>query len=154
MNAYMRFFFERSCEERSKGNPDWKKLTSQITEEWKAMSTTKKDYYTKMFDIRTRERNSLIEEWNRLTHKKRPLAPYQRYVQKRYPQYAKENPNLPSAEINKLIKKDWEKLGDKEKKKLENEFEREQDLNSHDYDNSDKMEEYKERLERYHEQLR
>lgn len=31
MNAFMRFFFERSCEERSKGNKEWKKMTETIS---------------------------------------------------------------------------------------------------------------------------
>ena len=57
MNAYMRFFFERSCEERSKGNKEWKLVTQQISDEWKKIAPTKKQYYDKLAKINSEERN-------------------------------------------------------------------------------------------------
>jgi hypothetical protein len=42
MNPYMRFFLERSSEERSKGRNDWGVITKELTEEWKGLSASKK----------------------------------------------------------------------------------------------------------------
>lgn len=50
----MRFFLERSSEERSKGARNWTELTKKITEEWKNLSENKREYYKKMCDIRER----------------------------------------------------------------------------------------------------
>jgi len=60
MNPFMRFFFERGCEERSKGNKDWRKITKQLSEEWKHISGSKKSYYEKMYEIRMKERLELF----------------------------------------------------------------------------------------------
>jgi len=38
MNPYMRFFLERSSEERSKGNKNMKEITRSLADEWKKLS--------------------------------------------------------------------------------------------------------------------
>lgn len=121
MNAYMRFFFERSCEERSNSKivKSWNELTKKLTAEWKDLSQIKKNYYEKLYEIRLKERTALFEEYERLIGKKKPLPPFARYLKKRYAQYSKEYRNYSSSEINKLVKVDWHKITEKEKKKLE-----------------------------------
>jgi uncharacterized coiled-coil DUF342 family protein len=89
MNPYMRFFLERSSEERSKGRSDWNTITKELTEEWKALSESKKEYYQKVYEVRLRERNALLDEFNQLSKKRKPVAAYGRFVKKRYAQYAK-----------------------------------------------------------------
>jgi hypothetical protein len=54
MNPYMRFFLERSSEERSKGAKDWKALTKAVSEEWKRLPDNKKEFYEKIYNIRLR----------------------------------------------------------------------------------------------------
>ena len=120
MNPYMRFFLERSSEERSKGSDrKWNEITKALADEWKALSANKKEYYEKIFNIRIREKNNLLEEYNKLSGKRKPLPPYARFVKKRYAQYSKEYKNSTSAEINRMVKNDWKNLNPKEKKKYE-----------------------------------
>jgi hypothetical protein len=45
MNPYMRFYLERSSEERSKGNNDWNALAKTLAIEWKNLSANRKEYY-------------------------------------------------------------------------------------------------------------
>ena len=45
MNPYMRFFLERSSQERSKGEKNWNELTKRLSAEWKDLSESKKEYY-------------------------------------------------------------------------------------------------------------
>lgn len=153
MNPYMRFFFERSCEERSKGNTNWKEITQLLAQEWKKLPQSKKDYYEKVYEIRLRERNSLNDEYEKLTKKKKPTAPYGRYVKKRYAQYTKEYPTYTNKDINRLVQNDWKNLSEKEKTKLEEEFEQEKLDLELKVDNSDRIAEYNQNLERYHEEL-
>ena len=63
MNPYMRFFLERSSEERSKGPIVWSVLTKKLSDEWKDLSANKKEYYEKIYTVRLRERKALIEEF-------------------------------------------------------------------------------------------
>ena len=93
MNAFMRYFFERSCEERSKGNKKWKKMTETISEEWKKLPGNKKQYYEKLYEISMKERSEIYEEYERLTKKKKPATAWSRFFKKRYSVYAKEHPN-------------------------------------------------------------
>jgi hypothetical protein len=125
MNPYMRFFLERSSEERSKGRRDWNAITKELTAEWNALSAAKREYYQKIYEVRLRERNALIDDYEFLANKRKPMPAYARYVKRRYAQYAKELKNSTSAEINKLISEDWAKISPKEKKKLEDEYNRE-----------------------------
>lgn len=125
MNPYMRFFFERSCEERSKGNANWNEVTKALAQEWKKLPTNKKDYYEKIYELRLREKNALTDEYEKLTKNKKPVAPYGRYVKKRYAQYKKEYPSYTSKDINRLVQNDWKNISGKEKARLEEEFEQE-----------------------------
>jgi len=53
-----------------------------------------------------------------------------------------------------MVKNDWKALSQKEKKKYEDEYEKEkQDLEA-DFDNTDRINEYEDKLQRYHEQLK
>ncbi len=54
---YMRFFYERNCEERSKGNHNFVEFTKKAAEEWKKLDDKKKEYYQKLYDIRIRQRD-------------------------------------------------------------------------------------------------
>jgi len=72
--------------------------------------------------VRLRERNALLEDFQKLTGKRKPLPPYSRFVKKRYAQYSKEYKNSTPADINKMANNDWKALSQKEKKKLEDEF--------------------------------
>jgi hypothetical protein len=54
MNAYMRYFLERSSEERAKGEMSFQKLSSTIAVEWNALSDNKRDYYQKIYQVRLR----------------------------------------------------------------------------------------------------
>ena len=154
MNPYMRFFLERSSEERSKCAGKWNELTKTLAEEWKRLPDNKKDYYEKIYNIRLRERNSLYEEYQKLTGKRRALTPYARFLKKRYTQYQKEHKNSNSADINRMVKNDWRALSQKEKKKYEDEFEKEKNDLEADIDNSDRINECEEKLQKYHEQLK
>lgn len=89
MNPYMRFFLERSSEERSKGRSDWNVITKELTEEWKTLPEAKKEFFQKIYEVRLRERNALLDEYNELSRKRKPVAAYGRFVKKRYAQYAK-----------------------------------------------------------------
>lgn len=89
MNPYMRFYLERSSEERSNGNNDWNALAKTLAIEWKNLSANKKEYYEKIHTIRMRERNALMEEYLKLSGKQKVLTPYARFVKKRYAQYSK-----------------------------------------------------------------
>lgn len=154
MNAYMRFFLERSCEERSKGATNWNDITKQISEEWKKLPENKREFYEKIHEIRLREKNELQDEYENLTKKRKPLAPYARYHQKRYAQYAKELKNSTSADITRLIRNDWKSISVKEKTKLEEEYEKEKNDFAIDIDNTDRINDYKERLARFSELLK
>lgn len=92
----MRFFLERSSEERTKGDRKWNELTKALSEEWKRLSDNKKEFYEKIYNIRNREKNSLVEEFQKLSGKSRPVPPYARFVKKRYAQYSKEQKNASS----------------------------------------------------------
>lgn len=60
-----------------------------------------------------------MEEFDKISGKRKPIPAYARFVKKRYAQYSKEYKNSSSAEINKLVKNDWRSLSQKEKDKLE-----------------------------------
>jgi hypothetical protein len=60
MNAYMRYFLERSSEERAKGDVDIRNLSKEVAQEWKNLSTNKKDFYQQIYEIRLRERDALF----------------------------------------------------------------------------------------------
>jgi hypothetical protein len=49
MNPYMRFYFERTCEEKSKGNVKMFELNTKLAEEWKTLSAKKRDFYQKVY---------------------------------------------------------------------------------------------------------
>jgi hypothetical protein len=118
MNPFMRFFLERSSEERSKGNNrKWNDLTKALSEEWKNLPNSKKEFYEKIYNNRIRDKNNLFEEYQRLSGKSKPVPPYARFVKKRYAQYSKEHKNSSSSEINRLVRNDWKNLSQKEKKK-------------------------------------
>lgn len=142
MNPFMRFFLERSSEERGKGDRKWNELTKALSEEWKKLPANKKEFYEKMYNIRLREKNNLFEEYQKLSGKRKPLPAYARFVKKRYGQYSKEYKNSSSADINKMVKNDWKSLSQKEKKKYEDEYEKEKNDLSLKIDNSDKINEY------------
>lgn len=154
MNPFMRFFLERSSEERAKTDRNWKELTKALSEEWNRLTDNKKEYYEKIYNIRIRERNIIFEEFQKISGKRKPLAPYSRFLKKRYTQYSKEYKNSSSAEINKMVKNDWKNLSVKEKKKYEDETEKEKNDLTFDIDNSDRKADYEERLNNYHEQLK
>lgn len=99
-----------------------------------------------MCDIREKERNQLFVEYEKLTRKHKPLAPYGRFVKRKYPQYAKEYKNLNSSEINKKIKDDWARLSLNEKQKIQDQYRKEVEDLSLNIDNSDQIDEYKRRL--------
>lgn len=153
MNPYMRFFLERSSEERSKGRRDWKVITQQLTTEWNELPPAKREFYQKIYEVRLRERNALLDEYAALANKRKPLSAYSRFVKRRYAQYAKELKNSSSTEINKRLGEDWAKITLKEKRKLEDEYKRELNDQTLKIDNSDRIEEYANRLNRYHEQI-
>ena len=90
----------------------------------------------------------------KLSGKRKPLPAYARFVKKRYAQYSKEHKNSTSVEINKMVKNDWKTLSAKEKRKYEEEAEKEKNDLSLGIDNSDKIEDYERRLDRYHDQIR
>ena len=119
MNAFMRYFFERSCEERFKGNKEWTKMTGTISDEWKKLPGNKKQYYEKMYEIRMKERSEIYEEYERLIKKKKPATAWSRFFKKRYAVYAKEHPDYSAKEITRLVTSDWRNIPEKEKAKLE-----------------------------------
>jgi hypothetical protein len=143
MNGFMRFFFERSCEERSKGNKEWKKMTGTISEEWKKLAN-KKQYYDKMYEIRMKERSEIYEEYEKLTKKKRPATAWSRFFKKRYAVYAAEHPDYSAKEITRLVTSDWRNISEKEKSKLEKEYEDEKAIYETKQDNTERIEAYKE----------
>lgn len=53
------------------------------------MSESKKEFYQKIYEVRLRERNALLDEYNELARKRKPVAAYGRFVRKRYAQYKK-----------------------------------------------------------------
>lgn len=59
MNAYMRFFLERSSEERAGRQVQVNALSRLISQEWKDLPAQKKDYYFQMHEIRRREWDAL-----------------------------------------------------------------------------------------------
>jgi len=42
MNPYMRYYFERTCEEKSKGAFKMQDFSRKIADEWKSLSNKKK----------------------------------------------------------------------------------------------------------------
>jgi len=60
MNPYLRFYLERSSEERTKGEKDWNALAKTLALEWKDLAANKKEFYEKIYSIRMRERNALM----------------------------------------------------------------------------------------------
>jgi len=61
-----------------------------LTAEWNALSAAKREYYQKIYEVRLRERNALIDDYEFLANKRKPMPAYARYVKRRYAQYAKE----------------------------------------------------------------
>ena len=59
MNPYMRFYFERSCEEKSNGNFNMQAFNKKISEEWGNLTPKKKEFYQKIYEIRMKERAEL-----------------------------------------------------------------------------------------------
>lgn len=117
MNSYMRFSLERSRQERSK-NPqaNWIQLGRQISLEWKSLPEKEKEFYEQQSALRIKERERLLEEFNRVTKKQKLLTPYCKYFQKMFPIYQKEFPDLKAKEITVLISAEWAKLDSNKKK--------------------------------------
>lgn len=42
LTPYLRFYFERSCEEKAKNNPKMNELTRSLASEWKELPAKKK----------------------------------------------------------------------------------------------------------------
>jgi hypothetical protein len=118
MNAYMRFFLERSSEERAKGESNFGLLSSTVAAEWNTLSAIKRDFYQQIYEIRSKERDRLLVQYELLSNKRKVLSPYSRFIKKRYLQYSKEYKNLSSLEINKLANEDWLQLSIREKDRL------------------------------------
>lgn len=151
MNAYMRYFLERSSEERAKREVNVNALSKQIALEWKQLAAEKKDYYFQMHEIRRREWDALYVEYELLSNKRKILTPYSRFIKKRYLQYSKEYKNLSSMEVTKLANEDWKALSTREKDRLKEEFDAERNDQTLDIDRSDQLAQYLDRLERYQE---
>jgi hypothetical protein len=81
----------------------FKDLTTQVAEEWKRLDNKKREIYTTQYEFRKKQRERLIEEFNRITKRSRVLTPYTRYLTKMYPIYQKECSDKTAAQINKLI---------------------------------------------------
>jgi hypothetical protein len=114
MNPYMRFFLERSCQERKKGEVNWNDFSKKIAQEWKGLSDGKKKYYEEATEIRNKQRNQILEMYHNIKRSNKPPAsPYIRFFKQRYAAYKKqfmyEDPN----QITKLISEDWKKLAEK-----------------------------------------
>lgn len=150
MNAYMRFFLERSSEERAKGESNFSELSSGIAAEWNALAAHKRDFYQQIYEIRCRERDGLLVQFELLSNQRRVLSPYSRFIKKRYLQYSKEYRTLSSLELTKLANEDWRKLSLREKDRLRQEFEDEKADLELGIDRSDQVSEYLQSLERYH----
>lgn len=106
----MHFYYERNCEEKSKGNQNMISLSRSLGEEWKNLPAKKKEYYQKTFEIRNRQREELQEEYDLLTKKKKPVSGYVRYFKMRYKEISKENSKLDIQEISRMATNDWKNL--------------------------------------------
>lgn len=49
MNAYMRYYLERSSEFRANGHTDLTSLGSQIAGEWSDLPANKREYYQQIY---------------------------------------------------------------------------------------------------------
>jgi hypothetical protein len=76
-----------------------------------------------MFELRMKERSEIQEEYEKLIKKKKPATAWSRFFKKRYSVYAKEHPTYNAKEITKLVTSDWRNISEKEKAKLEKEYE-------------------------------
>ena len=94
-------------------------MTKQISQEWKKILPTKKNYFEKMHEIKQKDRNVIIEEYEKLTKKKKPATAWLRFYKKRFQVYVQEHPTYKSQEITKLVNSDWRTISDKEKSQYE-----------------------------------
>ncbi len=127
-------------------------MTGTISEEWKKLAN-KKQYYEKMYEIRMKERSEIYEEYEKLTKKKRPATAWSRFFKKRYAVYATEHPDYSAKEITRLVTSDWRNISEKEKAKLEKEYEDEKAIYDAKQDNTERIEAYKESVQKYNEEL-
>lgn len=100
-----------------------------------------------------KERSEIYEEYERLTKKKKPATAWSRFFKKRYGVYAKEHPDYSAKEITRLVNSDWRNIPEKEKLKLEKEYEEEKAIYDAKQDNTERIERYKETVEKYNEEL-
>ncbi len=119
-------------------------MTGSISEEWKKLPANRKQYYDKMYDLRMKERSEIYEEYEKLTKKKRPATAWSRFFKKRYAVYAAEHPDYSAKEITRLVTSDWRNISEKEKSKLEKEYEDEKAIYETKQDNTERIEAYKE----------
>ncbi len=144
MNAYMRYYLERSSEQRSNGHPDFP--TSEIAKEWNALPANRREYYQQIYEIRRREQQALQAQFELLTSPKKVLSPYSRFIKQRYLQYSRQYPTHTPTELTKLANEDWRKLSLSDKDRLKEEAEQEKDEAEMGLDREDQLAEYRANL--------
>ena len=114
MNPYMRYFLERSCQERKNGAVDWNNFSKKVAQEWKGLSDGKKKYYEEATEIRTKQRNQILVMYNNIKRSsKPPISPYIRFFKQRYAAYKKQYRNADPNEVTQKIVEDWKKISEK-----------------------------------------
>ena len=152
LTPYMRFFFERNCEEKSKGSKDMINLSRNLSEEWKTLSDKKKEYYQKTYEIRSREREELQEEYELLTKKKKPVSGYLKYYKMRYREVSKDHPKLDIKEVGRMVTNDWKNLTETQKNRFNQEAAEEHKRSELTQEEREKkIEEYNDRVKRFQE---
>lgn len=146
----MRFFLERSCQERKKGEVNWNDFSKKISEEWKGLTDSKKKYYEDATEIRNKRRNEILKLYNQIKNcKKSPASPYIRFFKIRYAAYRKQMKAAEPKEITRLIAEDWKKVSEKDKQKFVNEYEREKTDRALIKKDADLIDEYKLKCEEF-----
>ena len=109
----MHFVLDKSSLERLK-NPfiDWNELTIKLSNEWRGIKESERQFYEDAYQKRIKEREKVMKEYYKVSNTKKIQTPYIRFFKKLHPIYLKK---YKPTEVTNVIIDEW-KLMDQAKK--------------------------------------
>ena len=94
-----------------------------------------------------------MDLYHQVSRNKKVETPYTRFYKKRYLAYAKQLPGSGPNEISKLIGNDWNKLPEKDRKRLNDEYISDQEDLKRKLESEELLKEYEEACEEFNKEL-
>ena len=91
---------------------DWNELTIKLSNEWRGIKESERQFYEDAYQKRIKEREKVMKEYYKVSNTKKIQTPYIRFFKKLHPIYLKK---YKPTEVTNVIIDEW-KLMDQAKK--------------------------------------